>query len=242
MSFTFIPIKTRIVQPPKDEVWDILDTLPPLLEKDIVFITSKILAIHQGRCLSCKDVDKNKLINQEATFHLPYQHPDGFNINLTITDNILIPAAGIDESNADGHYILWPNNVDALCKEIRAYLCNKNNLKELGVVSTDSHTTPLRWGTTGITTGLSGVEPLEDIRGIKDLFDKEITITQINKIDPITSMAVALMGETNESTPIIILRGYNNIVFNQNASMDGFKISPTKDLYAPLFSVMKKKT
>lgn len=241
MSFTFTPIKTRIVQPPKDEIWDILDALPALMEKDIVFITSKILAIHQGRCVPVEGTDKNKLIEQEATFYLPYEHPDGFNVNLTITDNILIPAAGIDESNADNHYILWPKNVDELCREIRTYLAVKNNIKDLGVISTDSHTTPLRYGVVGITTGLAGVEPLQDVRGEKDLFGKEIMLTQVNKVDPLSAMAVALMGETDECMPIVLLRGYDSIVFDENASMENFKIAPEVDLYTPLLSVMTKK-
>ena len=37
MKLEFLPIKTRIVQPPKDEIWDILDSLD-IKEGDIVFI------------------------------------------------------------------------------------------------------------------------------------------------------------------------------------------------------------
>ncbi len=240
MSFTFTPIKTRIVQPPKDEIWDILSELPPLQENDILFITSKILAIHQGRCVPCEGTDKNELIKQEATYYLPYEHPQGFNVNLTITDNILIAAAGIDASNANDHYILWPKDVDILCKQIRDFLCKKNNIHNLGVVSTDSHTTPLRYGVSGITTGLSGIEPVKDYRGKADLFGRPMQITQVNQIDALSSMAVLLMGETNECTPIVLLRGYDKITFNENASMKDFFIPPEIDLYTPLLSVIMK--
>lgn len=240
MSFIFSPIKTRIVIPPKDEIWDILDSLPPLQEKDIVFITSKVLAIHQGRCVPCNETDKNELIKQEATYYLPYVHPQGFNVNLTITDNILIAAAGIDASNANDHYILWPKDVDVLCFEIREYLCKKNAIHDLGVVSTDSHTTPLRYGVVGITTGLAGIEPVKDFRGKKDLFGREMLLTQVNEVDALSSMAVLLMGETNECTPIVLLRGYDKIAFNEKASMKDFKIPPEIDLYTPLLSVIMK--
>ena len=240
MPFEFIPVSTRILHPPKDDIYDILDALPPLMEKDIVFITSKILGIHQGRCVICEGTDKTALIKREAQRYLAYTHPFGFNVNLTITDNILISAAGIDASNADGYYILWPENTDALCAEIRAHLCKKNGLKDLGVVSTDSHTTPLRLGVTGISTGVSGIEPLRDLRGQKDLFDRELKITQVNQIDALASMAVLLMGESNEGTPIIILRGWDKIVFNEKADMKGFKTTPETDLYMPLLSVMER--
>lgn len=212
--------------------------MPPLKEKDILFITSKILAIHQGRCIPIDSVSKMELIKQEASHYLPYQNKLGFNVNLTITDNILIAAAGIDESNADNHYILWPENVDELCREIRDYLCVKNKIRELGVVSTDSHTTPLRYGVIGITTGLSGIEPVRDFRGKPDLFGRLMHITKVNQIDPLSAMAVLLMGETNECTPMVLLRGHHQIVFNKEASMKDFKISAEVDLYSPLLAVI----
>ena len=241
MTFSFTPIKTRLVHPPKDDIYDILDALPPLKEKDIVFITSKILGIHQGRCVPCDKTDKTELIKQEADRFLSYQHPSGFNVNLTVTDNVLIPAAGIDASNADGYYIMWPKNIDALCAEIRTFLCEKNKIKELGVVATDSHTTPLRYGVTGLSVGLSGVEPLKDFRGQNDLFGRKLELTQVNQIDALASMAVLLMGESDECTPIVLLRDWDKIVFNEKASMRDFKISPEEDLYTPLLSVMECK-
>ena len=239
MLLNFIPIKTRILNPPKDEIWDIIDTLD-IIDGDIVFITSKILAIHQGRCIPTKDTDKASLIKQEATYYLPYENKDGHHINLTITDNILIPAAGIDESNANNHYILWPKNTDLLCREIRNRICKRRGLTKLGIISTDSHTSPLRVGVTGITTGLSGVNPLQDIRGSKDIFNREMKITRINLIDPLTAMAVLLMGESSEQTPIVILRNYKNISFSPNASLADLKISPDTDIYGALLKCFKK--
>lgn len=238
MNIEFIPIKTRVVRPPKDPIWDIIDGLD-VRDGDIIFITSKILGIHQGRTVKIGTVPKEKLIESESTLHLPYEHRGGFPVNLTVTDNILIPAAGIDESNADGHYILWPKDSDGLCREIRGRLVAKHSISRLGVVSTDSHTTPLRWGVTGITTGLVGVRPIRDIRGVRDLFGREMSVTQVNLIDPLASMAVLLMGEAAECVPIVILRGWENIPFDENASMDDFKIPPEIDLYQPLLDVMK---
>ena len=235
----FIPIKTRIIRPPKDEIWDILDNLK-IRDGDIVFITSKILAIHQGRCVPCRAEDKEELIRRESSHHLPYVTRGGFRCNLTITDNILIANAGIDESNADNHYILWPKNVDELCREIRAHLCKKNNIKNLGVISTDSHTTPLRWGVMGITTGLSGIEPLRDLRGTPDIFGRKTQIARVNIIDALSAMAVLMMGECAEQTPIVILRGYGDIVFNPLADMSSFKIAPEDDLFEPILRTITK--
>lgn len=240
MKLEFIPIKTRIVHTPKDEIWDIIDSLE-VKEGDIVFITSKILGIHQGRTAKIGDIEKEDLIKQEAERYLAYENAVGnYHVNLTVNQNVLIPAAGIDESNADGYYIMWPKDIDKLCQEIRACLMQKFHLTKLGVVATDSHTTPLRWGVTGITIGLAGVSPLRDIRGVEDLFGRPMHVTQIDMIDPLASMAVLLMGEASECTPIVILRDYQNIEFNDQASMEDFKIDPDFDIYSPLIQVLPK--
>jgi F420-0:gamma-glutamyl ligase len=246
MNFEFIPVKTRIVNPPKDEIWDILDNLT-LQDGDIVFITSKILALHQGRCVKAdKTTDKVELMKRESSHMLAYKMRGGYHACLTIADNILIPNAGIDESNANGHYVLWPKDTDKLCREIRGYLIQKNNkrgnpeIKNLGVISTDSTTTPLRWGVTGIVTGLSGVKPLNDLYGTEDIFGRKMLVAKVNMVDPLASMAVLLMGEGAECLPIVILRGYKDIPFDENGDMSTFKIAPEDDIYQPLLEVMEK--
>ena len=242
MKLEFIPVKTRIVHPPKDDINDIIDSLD-IKDGDIIFITSKILGLHQGRTVKIGEVPKEELIKKEADRYLAYENQTGdFHVNLTVTQNVLIPAAGIDESNADGYYVMWPKKIDQLCQEIRTYLIKKHHLKNLGVIATDSHTTPLRWGVTGITIGLAGVNPLRDIRGEPDLFGRNMHITKVNLIDPLTSMAVLLMGESNECTPIVILRNYHGIPFSDTASMEDFKIDPDTDLYSPLLNVLPKTT
>ncbi|MBQ7802543.1 coenzyme F420-0:L-glutamate ligase [Candidatus Saccharibacteria bacterium] len=241
MKLEFLPVKTRLINPPKDDISDVIDSLE-IRDGDIVFISSKVLGISEGRCVKTSEISKEELIKQEAERYLPYVNNTGeFHVNLTVTQNILIPSAGIDESNANGYFVLWPKNPDETCRKIRERLKNRfPEVKNLGVVATDSHTTPLRWGVTGISIGFSGINPLEDIRGKEDLFGREMCVTQIDKIDPLTAMAVAIMGEARESTPIVILRGYKNIEFSETATMKAFKIEPSFDLYSPLIDVLPK--
>ncbi len=238
MKIEFIPVKTRVVHPPKDEIWDIIDALE-VRDGDIVFVTSKIMGIHQGRTRKVDEVAKEQLIWEEADRYLPYENTDGgFNVNLTVAHGVLIPAAGIDESNADGYYVLWPEKIDEFCREIRDRLMEKNGLSKLGVVATDSHTTPLRWGVTGIAIGLAGVEPTKDIRGEEDIFGRKMKVTKIDMIDPLTSMAVNVMGESSEQCPVVIARGCEGIEFSDSGSMDGFMIDPEMDLYRPLIDAL----
>ncbi len=239
----FLPIKTRPFLPPRDDIFELLDkNLPKLKEGDVLFIASKILAIHQGRCVKNLNIknQKSKLVKQEADFSLPGNKIAGSDIILTIKDHTLIPSAGIDESNGNNYLILWPKNSNKVAKEIYQYLKKKNRLKKLAVVITDSHTTPLRWGTQGISIGFWGLNPLYDYRGKKDIFGRKIKYTQSNIVDSLSAMAVLLMGEGAEKTPLVILRGAKFIKFSGKNFYKSFVIDPKKDLYAPILKPFLK--
>ncbi len=232
----FIKVKTRKLLPPKDNIYKALDEhLPKLKEGDVVFITSKILAIHQGRTVKVGEIDKKKLIYSEAEKIAEGPTYKGQKFFLTIKDYTLIPSAGIDESNGNGYYILWPENCQKLLKEIWLYLKKKYKLKNLGVVSTDSHTTPLRWGVTGISTGFFGFKPLKDMRGEKDIFGRKLKATQVNLVDGYSSAAVVLMGEGSEQVPIVILREAKNLQFTSKDTYKDLVIEPKDDIYRSLF-------
>ncbi len=239
----FIPVKTRSVLPPKDDLYKLIDNhVPKLKEGDVLFITSKILSIHQGRCLKIQDTKyKIQLIEQEADYSLPKRKVGGSDIILTIKDFTLIPSAGIDESNGNGYTILWPKNVNLLCKQICEYLKKKHKIKNLAVVATDSHTTPLRWGTQGIAIGFFGLQPNYDYRGKKDIFGRKMKYTKSNIVDSLSAMAVLLMGEGSESIPMLIVRSAKFIKFTNKETYKNFVIEPKKDLYYPLLKQFKNR-
>lgn len=240
----FLPIKTKKFLPPRDDIYAELDRLPKLREGDVLLITSKILAIHQGRCVKINPADekqKQNLINREADLKIaPYKFRD-YRVTLTIKDSTLIPSAGIDESNGNGWYILWPKNTNKLLKEIGEYLKKKHHIRKLALISTDSHTTPLRRGVTGVATGFYGLEPVTDLRGNKDIFGRKLKMTRVNIVDAVSAMSVMLMGEGNERTPIMILRGAKFIKFTNKNTYKKLIIKPEEDLYYPLLKIFKKK-
>jgi F420-0:gamma-glutamyl ligase len=237
----FIPIKTRAILPPEDDIYAILDeSLPQLREGDVLFITSKVLAIHQGRCVKIRPGGlKERLIKQEADRYAHSHLKSWKNLYLTIKDHTLIANAGIDESNANGYYILWPRRPSALAKEICSYLKRKYKLKKLAVVVTDSHIIPLRHGTLGISIGFYGMEPLYDYRGKPDIFGRLLKHTTKNVVDGLSTMAVLLMGEGDERTPLLVLRGAKFITFTDKDTHRASVVAPDNDLYAPLWRAFK---
>ncbi len=230
------------MRPPKDSLWDLLDEhIRKIKDGDVVLITSKILGIHQGRCIPISsEVDKEILVRQEAdemisehpSVHAPFQ--------ITIKHNTLIASAGIDESNASEHYVLWPKNVNRLLREIHTYIRQKRKIKNLGIIATDSHIIPLRRGVVGVSIGFYGIEPLRDYRGKKDIFGRTILYKQSNIIDSIASFGVLLMGEGSEQTPIVILRHAHFVRFVKRGTYRKLIIPRKHDLYYPLLRGFKK--
>lgn len=78
-----------------------------------------------------ESISKKALIEKEADKWITTDIVPGKDIYITIKNNILIPSAGIDESNSNGHYILRPDNLSQLTQHIHTYLCKKHGIKNL---------------------------------------------------------------------------------------------------------------
>jgi cytidine deaminase len=59
----------------------------------------------------------------------------------------------------------------------------------------------------GVALGCDGIEPVEDARGQKDLYGRELLITRKAVADNIVSAAQIVMGEGDEGVPAAIVRG-----------------------------------
>ncbi len=232
-------LKTHPIQA-GEVLFDILDTyVPPLKERSILVITSKIVSLCEGRVVPKKDVlNKFDLIQQEADAVLKPRKDSPHKVYLTLTNNILIPSAGIDESNGNGCYILYPQDIQATASLIWHHLRKINKIKNLGILITDSHTTPLRRGVTGIALGWCGFSPLYNYIGKPDIFGHELCVTKINNLDALAASAVFIMGEGDEQTPLALITDLPRIEFllrpPSAEEIQSMKISLQEDLYAPL--------
>lgn len=199
------PIKTEKVAPGYGDILKLLDKhLPELAENSVVAVTSKVVAICEGRTVPIDDADKNELAIRESEYYLP-RHMSKYNYSFTITHNTLIPVAGIDESNGDGHYVLWPSNPQLSANRIREYLVKRYGLKNVGVIITDSTARPLHYGTEGVGISYSGFSPLNNYVGDKDLFGREFKVSVANILDSLAAATVVVMGEGTEQTPIALI-------------------------------------
>ena len=240
----FIPIKTRKFLPPKDNLYNLLDEfLPTLKEKDVLLISSKIVSIHQGRCLKINPnlpplQQKIKLIKKEADAYFK-DNPH----SLTLKDQTLTPYAGIDRSNANNHYVLWPKQPNKTAKKVWQYLRKKHQLKNLGIIIIDSFCLPLRWGHMGISIGFYGFHPNKEYSNKKDIFNHKIIEGNSNIIDGLSAFGGVLIGEGSEQTPMLLVRNFNSIKFTSKDTSNQLKIPKNKsDFYQPLFKAFNSKT
>lgn len=255
-------IKTPKITSKDRDLFKILDSaLPEIKENTVVAITSKIISLTQGRVIRKgpegtdgpkePEAIKDQLIKREAQWYLP-RDKNPYHVSLTITNNMLVPTAGIDESNADGNYVLWPKDPQKAANDIREHI--KTSLErrglsrlKIGVIITDSKTTPLRWGVTGMAIAYSGIVPLKDYVGKEDLFGRKFVFEKQNIVDSLATAAALVMGEGAEQTPIAVIsdlladrHGIPLVEFvDRNPTDEELKsliINKDEDLYAPLLS------
>jgi F420-0:gamma-glutamyl ligase len=90
---------------------------------------------------------------------------------------------------------------------------------------------PTRIGCTGIAVGVSGFNPVDDERGKKDLYGRKLKVTFKATADSLATMAVFVMGESNESIPIVVIRGANVRKTERKLSMKDMTVNPKIDIY-----------
>jgi len=143
--------------------------------------------------------------------------------------SIMAASAGVDHSNApEGYVIGWPADPRASMHRLRAALKEETG-KDVAVALSDSCCRPRRIGITAIALAVSGFDPIADERGKKDLFGKELTMTQEARADQLATAANMLMGNADGSTPAVIIRDHGIPFSNFEGWVPG--IEPEEDIF-----------
>jgi len=235
-------VKTRKVLPGALTLTDLLDeSLGVLQERSIVVVTSKVVSICEGNVLPVEGADRDELVRSEAELYFGHESPEGHRYSFTIKQNTLIPASGIDESNGNGYYILWPKDSMASASAIRAHLMKRDGLTELGVLITDSTIGLSRWGTLGIAIAHCGFDPVKNYIGQPDIFGRTLTLSKANVAGGLAAAAVMVMGEGAEQTPLAVIEDVPSVHFWRGPKAKGnqgmYYVSPVDDEpFRPFFA------
>jgi coenzyme F420-0:L-glutamate ligase / coenzyme F420-1:gamma-L-glutamate ligase len=243
-GISYVPIKTPRKASPFN-LGELVDRFvgSELQDGDILVVSSKFMAVSEGRVVDLgKVVPSSYATSESRRLNIPPELCEliiresddviggvsGF--MLTLKEGLLTPNAGIDKSNvAHGKVVLYPRSplesAVALVDEMRF-----RHGVDIGVVVSDSRLMPTRRGTVGVALAAAGMEAIVDLRGKPDLFGNVLKVTSQAIADDLCSGAQIVMGEANESVPIVLVRGLKAKA-GRGYGMESFSVDPEQCVY-----------
>jgi coenzyme F420-0:L-glutamate ligase len=229
-------IQTRIFKERENLVEFIQEYVPSLSEGSVLVVTSKIVALAEGRTAVLGAGGKEALIKAESELALKTKHTW-----LTLRDGMFVASAGIDESNADGRLILLPKDSYRSASILRTKLMKMYNVKKLAIIIPDSRTMPLRAGAIGVAVGYAGMKGLRDYRGTRDMFARKFVFERAAIVDSLAAAATLAMGEGAECRPLAVVTDAP-VEFTDRVNRSELLIPLVDDMWRPLFGKISTKT
>jgi coenzyme F420-0:L-glutamate ligase/coenzyme F420-1:gamma-L-glutamate ligase len=224
-----------------------------ILDNDVIVVAQKIVSKAEGRVVNLDSIEPSEEAERIAKEH----GKDARLVELMLREGKIIAAdngviitqtrhgfvcanAGIDASNVQGNNVtLLPLDADASARSIRDRIYTLTN-KRVGVIITDTFGRPFREGQVNIAVGLAGINPIIDYRGKKDMYGKELRITQIAVADEIASAAELVMGKS-KGVPVALVRGLDCCCSNDDHSIHKLIRSEDKDIFLKLAKIYNNK-
>jgi coenzyme F420-0:L-glutamate ligase / coenzyme F420-1:gamma-L-glutamate ligase len=203
-----------------------LDATPgvlPLRLDDVLVVTQKVVSKAEGAVVDLETVEPRpeaiafaeawdrdprqiEVVLREARRVVRMER----GVLITETEHGFICAnGGIDASNvgpASGHVVtLLPRDPDASARAIRGAIRARFDV-DVPVIVSDSFGRPWRWGITDVAIGVSGLIPIEDLRGSPDADGRVMKSTIRASADEIASAAELALGKT-AGRPVALVRG-----------------------------------
>lgn len=195
----------------------------PLREDDVLVVTQKIVSKAEGAIVDLTTVEPRpeavefaarwdrdprqlEVVLREARRVVRWQN----GVLITETAHGFICAnGGVDASNvgpASGQVVtLLPADPDASASKIRGAVRAAFGV-DVPVVISDSFGRPWRWGIVDVAIGVSGLLPLDDMRGTPDADGRIMRSTVRATADEIATAAELALGKTT-GRPAAIVRG-----------------------------------
>src|ERR1700722_1407399 len=196
-----------------------------LRDRDVLVVAQKIVSKAEGRYVKLDDVKPSERAVEIA--QCTGKDERRVEVILSESDEIVklgpqlviaahklgfvMANAGIDESNInheDGadRVLLLPRDPDGSAAELKRRLDATFGVSA-AVIINDSFGRPWRNGVVGVALGAAGLPSLVDRRGARDLFGRELRVTEIAVADELASAASLLMGQAGEAIPAVLARG-----------------------------------
>jgi coenzyme F420-0:L-glutamate ligase/coenzyme F420-1:gamma-L-glutamate ligase len=199
------------------------DRVLPLREGDVLVVTQKVVSKAEGALVDLRtvrprpeavawaeawgrDARQVEVVLSEARRIVRMAH----GVLITETAHGFVCAnGGVDASNVgpgSGDVVtLLPRDPDASADRIRAAMRGRFG-HDLAVIVSDSFGRPWRWGIVDVALGVSGLLPLDDLRGRPDADGRVMRTTVRAVADEIASAAELALGKT-AGRPVALVRG-----------------------------------
>ena len=195
----------------------------PARDDDVLVVTQKVVSKAEGAIVDLttieprpeavefagrwdRDARQVEVVLREARRVVRMDH----GVLITETAHGFVCAnGGVDASNvgerAGDVVTLLPNDPDASAAGIREAVRAATNV-DVPVIVSDSFGRPWRWGIVDVAIGVSGLEPLEDLRGTPDHDGRVMRSTVRAVVDELASAAELAFGKV-EGRPVALVRG-----------------------------------
>lgn len=195
----------------------------PLRADDVLVVTQKVVSKAEGAVVDLTTVEPRpevlafaerwdrdprqlEVVLRQARRVVRMEH----GVLITVTPHGFVCAnGGVDASNVgleSGSIVtLLPADPDASARRIREAVRDRHGL-DVPVIVSDSFGRPWRWGIVDVAIGVSGLEPLEDLRGTPDHDGRVMRSTIRAVADELASAAELAFGKV-DGRPVAIVRG-----------------------------------
>ncbi len=197
------------------------DTFQP---GDIVVVSQKIISKAEGRTLNLskitpsdfaktiakqtgKDPRQVEIVLRESKKIIRMR---GGHLITETTHGFICANSGVDQSNVGKtreSVTLLPLDSDASANRIRKTIHSMTG-RNVPVIITDTFGRAWRVGQVNFAIGISGMRPIHDYRGTKDMYRRVLQVTEIAIADELASAAELVMNKADR-VPVAIVRGYN---------------------------------
>lgn len=223
-----------------------------LQDRDIIIIASTVVAKAEGETFKLEDItvgDKALEIasrnGKDARFiqavlsrskEVLVEKP--FMLVTTLSGHTCVNA-GIDESNIENGFLLYPPKDSDLSASKLGQRLEELSGKKLSVIITDTNGRAFKIGQTGIAIGVYKIKPIKRWIGEKDLFGKVLEITEEAVADELAGAANLLMGEGAGGIPAVVIRGLDYYCENNTSIKEEYRSEEQDTIKKGLRSLLK---
>lgn len=218
-----------------------------LIDGDVVVVSQKIVSKAEGlevdistispsrkaRALSGKIRKDARLVELILKDSQRVLRADKEALVVRRKDGMICLNAGVDKSNVEGRlgYARLPTDPDSSSNKIRVRLEQLSG-RRVAVIVADTYSRPFRVGQVEFAIGVSGMEPIVDYRGFRDIFGYELRYKFVGLADEVAAAAELVMGQGTERTPVAIIRGLPRAKRTEDSALSRkLLVGKRKDLF-----------